>query len=219
MCADLKADGFPVSELVVLGPASPDPVPSVLVIETATVRELFGSSMATAWAPAVLASFGSGTDAIAVRVVAPHGVAAYQTALNANLDARKASGDALLKDSQITVSATAKSQLMAGQVDPRLLLALASLAGHQPIDIVRLGNLGPSASPGVPLRFADLAENLPAARMDTAAYVRAVWAALSGADARIRPARAVSGPVQGQAVLQVEFTAPSPLGIFGFRSS
>ena len=212
MCAALKADGFPAGKLLVLGPASPDPVPAVLVVETATVGELFGSSLATALAPAVLASFGSGTSAITVRVVAPHGAAAYQTSLNAGLAGRKTSGAALLNDSRITVSATARSQLLAGQVDSRLLLALAALAGHQPIDIVRFGSLGRGASPGVPLLFADLAQNVPAAHMDPAAYVRAVWAVLSGAVARLLPARAVTGSAQGQALLRVEFTAPSPLG-------
>jgi hypothetical protein len=224
MCAALKTHGFPAGKLVMLGPASPDPVPSDVVVETATVRALFGSSLAITWAPAVLASFGSGPGAITVRVVAPHGAAAYQTSLNADLAARKRSGAALLNDSRITVSAAARSQLVAGQVDSRLLAALAALAGHQPVDIVQFGSLGPGASPGVPLRFADLAESVPAADMDTAAYMRAVWAVLSGADARIRPARAVSGTLQHQAVsgtlqrqavLRVEFTAPSPLGKSG----
>jgi hypothetical protein len=215
MCAALRADGFPASKLVVLGPATPDPVPSVLVVETATVRELFGSSLAIAWAPAVLASFGSGTNAITVRAVAPHGAAAYQAALNAGLASRQTSGASLLDDSRITVSATARSQLLAGQVDSRLLRALASLAQHEQIDIVRFGNLGPGASPGVLLRFADLAENIPAAHSDTAAYAGALWAILGGAEAQIRPARAVSGPVQGQAIFRVEFTAPSPAGNAG----
>jgi energy-converting hydrogenase Eha subunit E len=215
MCAALEAHGFPVGKLVVLGPASPDPVPSVLVVETAAVRELFGSSLAITSAPVVLASFGSGSGAITVRVVAPHGAAAYQASLNADLVDRKASGAALLKYSRVTVSAMAKSQLVAGQVDSRLLLALALLAGSLPVDIVRFGNLGPGASPGVPLRFADLAESVPAAHMDSAAYARAAWAVLGGVDARVRPARAVSGPVQGQAILRVEFAAPSPLGKSG----
>ena len=224
MCAALKAHGFPADKLVMLGPASPDPVPSDLVVETATVRALFGSSLAIAWAPAVLASFGSGPGVITVRVVAPHGAAAYQTSLNADLADRKRSGAALLNDSRITVSATARSQLVAGQADWRLLAALAALAGHQPVDIVQFGSLGPGASPGVPLRFADLAESVPAAHVDGAAYMRAAWAVLSGADPRIRPARAVSGTLQHQAVsgmlqrqtvLRVEFTAPSPLGKSG----
>jgi hypothetical protein len=64
--------------------------------------------------------------------------------------------------------------------------------------------------------------------MDAAAYLRAAWAALSGADPRIRPARAVSGTLQHQAVsgmlqrqavLRVEFTAPSPLGKSGSEPS
>ena len=218
MCAALQAHGFPASKLVVLGPASPDPVPSVLVVETATVRELFGSTLAAAWAPAVLASFGSGTGAITVRVVAPDGAAAYQAALSADLASRKTSGAALLGDSQVAVSGDARSQLLAGQVDSRLLLALASLAGQEPIDIVRFGNLGPGASPGVPLDFADLAESIPATHLDTAAYARAVWAVLNGTDARIRPERAISAPVQGQAILRVEFASPSPLGNLGSES-
>jgi hypothetical protein len=113
------------------------------------------------------------------------------------------------------VSAVARIQLLAGQVDPRLLLALASLPGHEPIDIVRFGSPGPGSSPGVLLRFADLAEDIPAAHMAAAAYARAVWAVLNGTGARIRPARAVSGPVQGQAVLRIEFSAPSPPGNIG----
>jgi hypothetical protein len=218
MCAALQADGFPASKLVVLGPASADPVPSLVVVETAAVRELFGTSLAIAWAPAVLASFGSGTNAITVRVVAPHGSAAYQAALNAGLASRKSSGVALLHHSQVTVSAIARSQLLAGQVDPRLLLALASLARHKPIDIVRFGNLGPGASPSLLFRFADLAEAIPAAHMSTAAYAPAAWAVLDAVKAGIRPARAVSAPVQGQAIFRVEFSAPSPLGNFGAGS-
>jgi hypothetical protein len=218
MCAALHARGFPVSKLLVLGPASPDPAPSVLVIETAAVRELFGSSLAVAWAPAVLASFGSGTNAITVRVVAPHGAAAYQAALNADLANRKTSGAALLHDSRVAMSATAKSQLLAGRVDMRLLLALASVAKHEPIDIVRFGNLGPGASPGVPLNFVDLAESVPAAHMVPTAYAPAVWALLDGGDPQIRPERAISGPIHGQAILRVEFASPGSLGNLGSGS-
>jgi hypothetical protein len=210
MCAALQNHGFPAGQLVALGPATADPLPSAVVVETAAVQALFGSSLALTWAPAVLASFGSGPDAITIRVVAPQRGAAYRAALQAGLPGRLASGAALLHDSQVTMSALARRQLLAGQVDPRLLLALASLPGHEPIDIVRFGNPGPGASPGVLLRFADLAEDIPAGHMDAAAYARAVWAVLNGISARIRPARAVSWPVQGQAVLRVEFSAPSP---------
>ena len=141
-----------------------------------------------------------------------HGAAAYQAALTADLASRQAAAGALLRASQVAVSAAARSQLLAGQVDSRLVLALVSVAGHEPVDIVRFGSLGPGASAGVPLGFADLAESIPAAHLDTAAYARAVWAVLNGTEAQIRPERAISGPVQGQAILRVEFPSPAPLG-------
>jgi hypothetical protein len=79
-----------------------------------------------------------------------------------------------------------------------MLAGSSSLARHERIDIVRFGNLGPGARPSVLLRFADLAENIPAAHGDTAAYASALWAVLSGADAQARRGqgglRADSGP-------------------------
>jgi hypothetical protein len=60
-----------------------------LVVETSAVRALFGNSLAIAWAPAVLASFGSGTGVITVRVVAPHDADAYQASLEADLADRR----------------------------------------------------------------------------------------------------------------------------------
>ena len=100
---------------------------------------MFGTSLDTAWAPAVLASFGTGTAGVTVRVVAPHGAVAYRNALGADLAERKIAGAALLDDAQITLSQAARKQLTAGQADSRLLLALASLAGDQPIIIVQFG--------------------------------------------------------------------------------
>ena len=212
MCAALKVHGFPARELVTLGPASPDPVPSDLVVVTATVRALFGSSLTKAWAPAVLASFGSGTGLVTVRVVAPHGAAAQQASLHADLAARKKSGAALLNNSRITVSATARHQLMAGQTDMRLVAALASLVRHQPIKIVRFEGLGPAASPSVALRFADLAGSVPAAHLKPAAYLHVLWAILSTADPAIRPARALFGTLQGRPSCRFSSTRPARSG-------
>ena len=220
MCAALEARGFPSRELLGLGPTSQNLTTSVVVVETPAVQHLFGSSLATAWAPAVLASFGSGSAAITVRVIAPHGAAAYQTLLDSDLADRRSAGTALLNDPQITVAPPARGQLSTGAVDSRLLLALAALAGHQPISIVQFGNASSGATAGVPLRFADLAENVPAAHLSRAAYVKAVRAYMSTVPVRFRPARmtTVARP-DGQAVLRVEFTAPSPLGVFRAPSS
>jgi hypothetical protein len=220
MCRTLTAYGFPSRDLFVLGPTSPDPVTAAVVVETAAVQGLFGSSLATAWAPAVLVSFGSGPAAITVRVIAPHGAAAYQTALSSDQADRKSAGAGLLTDPRITVPALADEQLSAGMVDARLLLALAALARHQPITIVGFGNSGPGASAGVPLRSVDLAENNRAAHVSRVAYLRSVRAYLSTVNATFRPATMTTVVrADGQAVLRVEVTAPSPLGISGSRGS
>ena len=203
MCAALEARGFPQHDLLVLGPVSLDPRHSDVVVETSAVRALFGTSLDQAWAPAVLASFGSGSAGITVRVVAAHGTVAYQTALAGELAAGKAAGASLLADRRISVPAPARAQLTAGLVDPRLLSALTALSRHLPVSIVQFGNIGTGASAGVPFRFADLSQ---AGQADqTRSY-------LNGLKGTLRPVRTV--PVvlpDGQAVLRVEFTAPSPL--------
>jgi hypothetical protein len=216
MCAALAARGFRERDLLVLGPVSLDPRHSAVVVETAAVRELFGSSLDRAWAPAVLASFGSGSAGITVRVIASHGAVAYQTALIGDFAAGKAAAARLLAVRRISVAASARAQLTTGLVDLRLLSALTALSRHLPVSLVDFGNVGEGANAGVPLRFADLSQTSPAAGLTRAAYVRSVRSALSGLDTRFRPVRAV--PVvlpDGQAVLRVEFTAPSPFRLSG----
>jgi hypothetical protein len=220
MCAALEARGLPARDLLVLGSLSPDPRHTQIVVETAVVRTLFGTSLDLAWAPAVLASFGSGPAGVTVRVVASHGAVAYQTALASDVAAGKAAGARLLADPRISVAATARAQLTAGLVDLRLLSALTALSGHLPVSLAGFGNVGPGAGAGVPLRYADLSQASQAAGLTQAAYVRSVRTYLSGFDTRFRPVRMV--PVvlpHSQAVLRVEFTAPSPLGESGTPGS
>ncbi len=208
MCAALEAHGLPARDLLALGPLSPDPRQSGVVVETPAVRALFGTSLDRAWAPAVLASFGSGSAGVTVRVVASHGAIAYQTALAGERAAGKAAGARLLADRRISVPASARAQLTAGLVDLRLLSALTALSRHLPVSLVEFGNVGTGASAGVPFRFADLS-----ATGQAAATVRSV---LSGLNTALRPVRTV--PVvlpDGQAVLRVEFAAPSPLRVPG----
>ena len=209
MCAALEVRGLPSRDLLVLGPRSPDPRSTAVVVETGAVRALFGTSLDRAWAPAVLASFGSGSAGITVRVVASHGAVAYQTAQAGDMAAAKAAGARLLADRRITVQTSARSQLTGGLVDLRLMSALTALSRHLPVSVVGFGNVGPGVSAGIPLRYADLS---PAGGLTQAGYARSVRSALSGLDTSFRPVRTV--PVvlpDGQAVLRVEFTAPSPL--------
>jgi hypothetical protein len=216
MCAALEARGLPSRDLLVLGPVSHDPRSSVVVVETGAVRALFGTSLDRAWAPAVIASFGSGSAGITVRVVASHGAVAYQTAQAGDMAAARAAGARLLADRRITVQASVRSQLTGGLVDLRLMSALTALSRHLPVSVVGFGNVGPGVSAGVPLRYADLSPASQAGGLTQAGYAQSVRSALSGLDTSFRPARTV--PVvlpDGQAVLRVEFAAPSPLGMSG----
>lgn len=220
MCAALAANGFPARNLLVLGPTSPEPVTSAVIVATAAVRSMFGSSLGTALAPEVLASFGSGPAAVTIRVIAPDGATAYRAALRADQVSRKANGSALLNDPRITFSAVAREQLAAGDVDSRLLLAVAAVATDEPIDVVQFGNVGPGGDPALPLRCADLVDTDPSAHMMSGAYVRSLQASLGKLNTQVRPARTVAVVLHGgQAVLRVEFTAPSPLGLFGTQGS
>ncbi len=122
MCAALEAHGVPAGRLLALTPARSDPLGSDLVVATAAVRGQFGARLVGVYAPVTLASFGSGTARIDVRVVAPDGAAAYWTALAADVRARASAGAQLLRNRSIHVSAAARTALANGEVDPRLLV-------------------------------------------------------------------------------------------------
>ncbi len=214
MCAALRADGFPPRNLLVLGQASTYPLTSAVVVVTQAIRELFGSSFTSNYAPVVLAGFGSADASITVRVIAPGGATAYRAQLGKAQAARKSVGSGLVQTPGITASAEAKKQLEAGQPDARLLLAIASLASSEPVDILDFGNIGPGGDPALPLRFADLAERDPAAGKAGPAYVRALRAAIGAVPAQYRPTIATVHPRGGQPVLRIEFTAPTLLTLF-----
>ena len=214
MCQALGARGIPAGDLLVLQPGSRDPLGSELVVATAAVRSQFGSRLASVYAPTVLASFGSGNGAIAVRMIAPDGVRAYDAALSADMRARQATGRKLVHNRRIVVAALAARQLAAGDVDSRLLDVLATMATLNPVRIAAFGDSGPGASTGVPLRSVDLAEVRHAPWTGQSAYVRSVLALLR---AQVPPYLAASvTPVPtggGQTVLRVTYPAPNILGL------
>ena len=76
VCADLAGSGFPSSSLSTLGPGSNDPLGSTLLVATDTVRNQFGNRLAV-YAPATIASFGTGKAKIDIRWLYPGGAAAY----------------------------------------------------------------------------------------------------------------------------------------------
>ena len=220
MCQALRSQGVLASRLYRLGPQTTSPLRSQVIVATAAVREQFGSLLGSVYAPGVLASFGAGPDRIDIRQTALHGAANYRAMLRADLVNRRASGNQLLHSNRIAVTLAARRQLAAGQVDPRLMLAIAQMAAAHPMYIVDFGHAAPGAGPDMPLRQVDLAEDVHVGhQLDHAAsagYVRSMVSLLRAQHGEFRPAyfRTVHLP-GGAAVLRIEFTAPSPLGLLG----
>jgi hypothetical protein len=180
------------------------------------VTKMLGNRLLTADAPATLASFGSGARRISVRMIYRRGAAAYAAALRKEIADRKTSGASMLLLDSVTASPATRRQLQGGQVDSRLLLTLAELASQWPVTIVAFGDRAPGASPGVPLRSADLIVTGGKTGPASARQVRlmSVFVHQLGefyAGARIRTVHLANG----QDVVRIEFTAPGRFGLLG----
>jgi hypothetical protein len=152
---------------------------------------------------------------VAVRVVAADGSAAYLRSLQADVTARCAAGALLLRNPDVRVSPAGRRELAAGQVDTRLLSAIGALATPYHLDITGFGAPAAGASPGVPLRSADISP-APAGGGRDAATLNSVKRFLLAQQTPFRPAHVTTVRLaSGQTVLRVEFTAPSPLGLLG----
>jgi hypothetical protein len=210
MCSVLRRDGFPAGDLEVLGTGARDPLGSGLVVSTTALRSELGPRLASVYAPAVLASFGSGTSSVTVRVTAPDGAAAYLSAAHADLVARVHDGDQLRRNGNVHLLPASQAELAAGQVDSRLLMTLAALAHSVPVYVHQFSGLGPAASAGTPMRTMTIsaAVVLP----HHASYTGAVLAFLQAQQAPFLATATVSG-TGAATVLQIAFTAPSPLGL------
>ena len=218
MCRALAAHGVPGRVLYSLGPNAANPLHSAIIVATAQVRAQLGYRLSSAYAPAVLARFGTGPRRIEVRQTALHGAATYRARLDADLLSRKISGAELLHSSRIAMAPIARRDLSAGRVDSRLLIAITEMASVHPMYIINFGSVAPGADPDLPLRFADLAESGRAHDQSgrSAGYVRSMVSLLHAQRLPFRPAHlATVRLAAGAKALRVEFPAPSPLGLLG----
>jgi hypothetical protein len=212
LCADLVNAGFPSANVLTLGPGSNDPLGSALVVATGPIRAHFGSRLASVYAPATIASFGSGTARIDIRLVYPGGAARYGAVQQTALRARKAADAQLLANSQIAASATARAQLRSGDVDPRLPQLLAMMAGSHLVQIVDFIDQSPGGGPASLLRSVDLAAVDGAGDLTRTAYLGWMQAFIDAQRAQYRPASVQQVTLHtGQTVLRIGYGAPSPL--------
>ncbi|MGH3305848.1 MAG: hypothetical protein ACRDOK_30155 [Streptosporangiaceae bacterium] len=173
-----------------------------------------------------MAGFGSGRARIDIRLVYPGGAESYRAAQSSALHAREAVDTQLLTNSDIMLSATARAQLLGGEVDPRLPPLIVLMAAAHPLRIVDFLSESPGGGPASLLRWADFATAVPAAHLTSEDYAR--WlraftdaqraeyrpAASSGKTANLTPSRKSERQVtlsNGQAVLRIGYGAPSPL--------
>ncbi len=207
MCRALEAHGIPSPDLRVLASSASSLLGSQIVVATATIRKQLGSSLTTVYSPAVLSSFGSGNSRIDVRLIAPHGAAAFMQQFRADQKERKTAAGALLTLASISLSASARRQLAAGQVDSRLIVLLSFLAPSFRLDVAAFSDSGPGANVGMPLRSLTLTGSKAGLR-SVLTYVR------THETAPYLPEHTQLTRQRGRPELVIEFYAPSPLGVF-----
>jgi hypothetical protein len=191
MCTALQAQGVTAARLMPLKPGAPGPHGATVVVTS--------DPAATQYAPAVIASFGSGATQVNVRATEPGGAAAYESALRADQTARMSAGSQLLRNNRIHFTAADAARLRAGQVDARLLATLATLASQYAFSVTAFGD----ASPGVAALYREA--TITAAGQDLAA-------GLALLKAQVPPFLPAQAEIVN-AALNIEYAAPSPLGL------
>ena len=196
MCAALQEQGVAAGRLMPLRSATASPRGASVLVTSPSA----GGQLAGQYAPALIASFGSGGNRVEVRAVEPGGVSAYRAALRADLAARRAAGSQLLRNSHIRFNGPGTAQLRAGDVDTRLLATLAALASQYSFRVTGFGD----ASPGVPVLFREVG---------ITGVGRGLATALAMIRAQNPPYLPAHAAVVGQTGLSIEFAAPGPLGL------
>jgi hypothetical protein len=209
VCEDLARGRFP--NLQTLGPGSFDPLGTDLIVSTAAIRAQYRSRLASVYAPAIIASFGSGSTRIDIRLTARDGAVAFLAAEQAALRTRKHTEPQLLRNRHIKLSATARAQLRSGAVDPRLPALIAQMAHSHRVQILDFGDRGPGGGPADLLRSVDFAMAVPGVHLTRAKYLSWMQSYVKVEQAQYRPWSHQATSPTGQAVFRIGYYAPSPL--------
>jgi hypothetical protein len=207
MCQALQAADVSASRLLVLQPSTPDPLGAEVIVATQALRSQFGPRLVTVYAPLLLASFGSGAQRIDVRYIVPGGTAAFEASVAPARRARIQAGEELLRNKNVRASPQARQALVAGDVDPRLLITLSLLSHQMSLRLVAFDDPSPGASPDVPLRGAEIGS---ASSADLSAMLAFLAQQTTYQPSHYHEARIASGQV-----VTVQYDAPGPLGLNG----
>lgn len=207
MCQALEAANVSASRLSVVQPSAPDPLGVEVIVATPALQSQFGPRLATVYAPLVLASFGSGVQRIDIRYLSPGGTAAFDASLAAAKRSRIQAGQQLLSNKHVQASAQARGALLAGDVDPRLLITLGLLAHEIPVRLVLFDDPSPGASSAVPLRGAEIGASASAGLSAITAFL--------AQQTTYQPSQYHEVRIAGAQVVTVQYDAPGPLGLNG----
>lgn len=207
MCQALQAANVSASRLSAVQPSAPDPLGVEVIVATPALRSQFGPRLATVYAPLVLASFGSGAQRIDIRYLAPGGTAAFEASLASDRSARIQAGQQLLSNKDVQASAQARGALLAGSVDPRLLITLGLLAHEMQVRLVIFDDPSPGVGSAVPLRGAEIGATGSAGLSAVLAFLTQQTTYQPSHFSQIRIA-------SGQ-VVTMQYDAPGPLGMNG----
>jgi hypothetical protein len=207
MCGALQAAGVSAGNLLVMQATTQDPMGATVVAATPAVRNQFGSRLASVYAPLLLAQFGTGPERIEILYIAPDGTVTFNNSLTPDRAARIAAGEQLLANKRVQASAAARSALLTGNVDPRLLVTLPALAHEMPVRLVAFDDSSPGAA--VPLRGAEFSASAPAG-------LSAILTFLTAQQAQYKPSLFKKVELaDGQWVVTVQYDAPGWMGFKG----
>jgi hypothetical protein len=207
MCQALQAAGVSASRLSVVQPSASDPLGVEVIVATPALRSQFGPRLATVYAPLLLASFGAGAQQIDIRYLAPGGSAAFEASLAPARNSRIEAGQQLLSNKNVRASAQARTALLAGDVDPRLLITLGILAHQMPLQLVTFDDSSPGASSDVPLRGAEIGASASAGLSAMLAFL--------AQQTTYQPSQYREVRIAGGQVVTVQYDAPGPMGLNG----
>ena len=207
MCQALEAANISASRLSVVQPSAPDPLGVEVIVATPALRSQFGPRLAAVYAPVVLASFGSGAQQIDIRYIAPGGTVAFDASLAPAKHARIEAGQQLLSNKNVTATAQARSALLAGDVDPRLLVTLGLLAGEMPVRLVAFDDSPPGTTSDIPLRGAEIGA--------TASTGLSAMLAFLAQQTTYQPSHYYEARIASGQVVTVQYDAPGPMGLTG----
>jgi hypothetical protein len=207
MCQALETAHVSATRLSVVQPSASDPLGVEVIVATPALQSQFGPRLATVYAPLVLASFGSGAQRIDIRYLPPSGTAAFDASLAAAKRSRIQAGQQLLSNKHVQASAQARGALLAGDVDPRLLITLGLLAHEVPVRLVLFDDPSPGASSAVPLRGAEIGASASAGLSAITAFL--------AQQTTYQPSQYHEVRIAGAQVVTVQYDAPGPLGLNG----